>query len=430
MVNYVSRGMLGALIAVCIGWTTAPEANAQGADYKPPGFGKRGVGQGDWVFVPPLKSVFHRPRPDYDPNGLRVGSFLFYPELSVQSAYDSNVFAEDSHTHDDVIFTATPAFRVESDWNLHMLGAEGFVTGEKHVKETDEDAIEGNGTLFGRLDITSDDTLFGSASYSHLVDPRSDPNNQNADRTEYSLWTARTGYVHEFARINVRFDGQAQRYDYTDSADNDRDRNQFTIGTRVTYALSPRISPFVEIGFQDQNFDASVDDSGVDRDAQRYSAAVGARVLITDLLLGELAVGVGHTVFEDDTLDDVTSPRVAGLLTWNITELTSIILRARMTQDPTTQAGASTEVILAASARVEHELLRNLLVFGQAGYENDDFEGTNRTDNSYLAGIGAEYLLNRNFSFFGEYDFELRDSNIPGDDFLDNVVLVGARVQY
>jgi hypothetical protein len=39
-------------------------------------------------------------------------------------------------------------------------------------------------------------------------------------------------------------------------------------------------------------------------------------------------------------------------------------------------------------------------------------------------------LLNRNFSLFGEYDFELRDSSVPGDDFLDNVVLIGARVQY
>jgi hypothetical protein len=430
MMNYVSRRLLCALIVACIGSALSEQANAQSADYKRPGFGKRGVGQGDWVFVPPLQSVFLRPRPDYDPNGLRFGSFLLYPELSVQSAYDSNVFDEDSDTHDDVIFTATPAFRLESDWNVHMLGAEGFVTGEKHVKETDEDAVEGNGTIFGRLDITNDDTFFGSGSYSHLVDPRSDPNNQNAERTEFDRWTARTGYVHEFSRINLRLDGQAQRYDYTDSADNDRDRNVFTVGTRVTYALSPRISPFVEIGFREENFDASIDDSGVDRDDQQYAAGVGARVLITDLLLGEVSVGIQHTVFEDKTLDDVTSPRVAGQLTWNITELTSIILRAGMTQEPTTQAGSSIEVITRASARVEHELLRNLLVFGEAGYKNDDFEDIDRTDNSFLASIGGEYLLNRNFSFFGQYDFELRDSNVPGDDFLDNVVLIGARVQY
>src|SRR5262245_22435243 len=182
--NHVSRGLLGALVVACIGWATAPEAIAQVADYQRPGYGKRGVGQGDWVFVPPLKSVFQQPRPDYDPNGLRLGSWLLYPELTVQSAYDDNVFAQDSHTHDDFIFTATPAFRLQSDWNVHMLGVEGFVNGEKHIKETDEDAVEGTGTVFGRLDITSDDTLFGSASYSHLVDPRTDPENQNRKRTE------------------------------------------------------------------------------------------------------------------------------------------------------------------------------------------------------------------------------------------------------
>src|SRR5262245_16215945 len=128
--RHVLRGLLGAFAVTCVGWAAAPEANAQGADYQRPSFGKRGVGQGDWIFVPPLKSVFQRPRPDYDPNGLRLGGFLLYPELSVQSVYDSNVFADENHTHDDVIFTATPAFRLQSDWNVHMLGAEGFVSGE------------------------------------------------------------------------------------------------------------------------------------------------------------------------------------------------------------------------------------------------------------------------------------------------------------
>src|SRR5262249_7715230 len=128
--------------------------------------------------------------------------------------------------------------------------------------------------------------------------------------------------------------------------------------------------------------------------------------------------------------DDVTTPRVAGQLTWNITALTSIILRARRTEEPTTQTGSSSKVVAAVSGRVEHELLRNVLVFGEAAYRNNDFEATNRVDDVYGASIGSEYLLNRNFSLFGEYDFELRNSNTPGNDFLDNVVLVGGRVQY
>jgi len=429
MKTHVRHGLLGILVA-CIAFGATHEANAQGADYKRPGFGRRGVGQGDWVFVPPLQSVFQRPRPDYDPNGLRFGNWVLNPEITIQSAYDDNVFDEDSHTHDDVIFTATPAFRVQSDWNVHMLGAEGFVTGEKHVNETGEDAVEGNGTVFGRLDITSDDTLFGSAGYSHLVDPRSDPENQGNERTEYNLWEGRTGYIHQFARINLRIDGSAQRYDYINKGDQDRDRNQVNIGARVEYALSPRVTPFVETGFQDQNFDAAIDDTGVDRDNKQVSVGIGARVLITDVLQGELAVGVEHTVFDQQGFDDVTTPRVSGLLTWNITELTSLILRARRTEDPTTQVGSSTKAVTGVSARAEHELLRDLLIFGQVGYRNDDYENIGRNDNTYLGSVGGEYLLNQNFSIFGEYDFELRDSNIPGDDFTDNVVLVGGRVPY
>ena len=48
------------------------------------------------------------------------------------------------------------------------------------------------------------------------------------------------------------------------------------------------------------------------------------------------------------------------------------------------------------AAGVDHELLRNLLLNANAGYENDFFQGVSRTDAVFSAGAGIRYLLNRN----------------------------------
>lgn len=429
MVKYVPRALLGAVTAICIAWATAP-AEAQNAQYQRPSFGARGVGQGDWIFVPRLPSVFQRPRPDYDADGIRLGSWILNPELTVGTSYDDNVFYEENNANDDIVFEATPAFRLQSDWNVHMLGIEGSVTGSKYINEDDADNIEGTATAFGRLDITRDDQLYGSVSYRREASVGQDDVDNTGDLTEDNRYIARVGYIHQFSRMNLRVDAQGQRYDFLESAENDRDRNQFDVGTRLEYALSPRITPFIEGGVGLRDYDASVDDSGVDRDQQQYAALVGARILITELLLGELAVGVQHTEFDDPTFDALTSPRVFGSLIWNPTELTSVILRAQRTEDPTTETGASSRAAIAVGVRLEHELLRNLLLYGQAGYRNDDYEGIDRTDDRFTAGLGGEFLLDRNFSFFAGYGFETRFSDGADDEFTRNVVTVGARVQY
>jgi hypothetical protein len=313
---------------------------------------------------------------------------------------------------------------------VHLVGVEGAVRGTKYAEETSQDVVEGGGSFFGRLDITRDDALFGKAGYSRQVQPHGDPDDEGAVLTEFDRWTSQLGYTHEFATMKLRVNAVGQRYNYLDEQDQDRDRYTLDLGTRLTYALSPRITPYVEVGYGLENFDDAVDDTGVDRDQTEYAAAIGADVLITEILQAELSVGVSYVDFEDASLNSYASPIIAGEVTWNVTELTSVIVQAFRKESPTTQAGASSRVGTGGSVRVEHELFRNILLYGEAGYTNDDFRGTDRTDNRIRAGAGGEYLVNNYVMLFAQYDFEDRESNAAGRDFTRNVVLLGARVQY
>jgi hypothetical protein len=380
-----------------------------------------------------MLSVFNRPRPDYDPNGLRLGSFLFYPELGVEGGYDSNVFAEEHNTNSDFFGAVTPAFRLQSDWSNHLLGAEGAAELTGYADETSQNSVQGRGSIFGRLDITGDDALYGSAGYRRVVQPPGEDQDEVAgdenEQTEFDRWIGRLGYAHQFARMNLRVDAQGQRYNYLDAPDQDKDRDTLDLGARLIYALSPRFTPFVQIGYTIENFDDAVDDTGVDRDQQKYSAVIGGRVLITELLLAELSGGVSYINFDDSSLNSRVAPVGNAELTWNITPLTSIIGLASISQDPTTQEGSSSRIRSSIGVRVEHELLSNLLVFGEAGYRNDTYQDSSRTDNRFRAGVGGEFLLNSYLSFTARYAFDYRESNVV-DDFTRNLVLIGVRAQY
>jgi hypothetical protein len=424
------RGCLAALCVTC-GWAVAPEANAQEPqpDHRRSSYGARGVGTGDWVFVPQLKSVFQRPQPEYEPLGIRMGSWVLSPEVTFEGGYDDNVFADETDKADDFFGTATPAVRLRSDWPVHLLGFEASGNIVRYADETSEDVEEPTASAFGRLDITRDDTVYGSARYHREVQGRGDPEDEGGQQTEYDFWAGRMGYAHQFAVMHLRVDARGQRYDYLNSDDQDRDRDELDLGTRLTYALSPKFTPFVQGGYSISDFDDAVDDSGVDRDQTEYSAGVGGRLLLTDVLIAEVSVGAFRVEFEDSSLDSFTSLAFSGDLIWNVTDLTSVIAEGFRRESPTTQGNASSRIDTGGGIRVEHELLRNLLLFGEASYRNEDFRNE-RVDDRYEAAVGAEYLLNRNVSLFSEYSYERRESDEEERDFTRNLGIVGVRITY
>jgi hypothetical protein len=60
---------------------------------------------------------------------------------------------------------------------------------------------------------------------------------------------------------------------------------------------------------------------------------------------------------------------------------------------------------------LDHELLRNVLLNGNASWETDDWKGIDRTDDIYSIGAGAKYLMNRNLYLGFTWTFQRRDSS-------------------
>src|ERR1700761_193348 len=99
-------------------------------------------------------TVLSRPRPETDPQGMRLGSFFLFPRAELDETYNDNIFATPSQKSSAFITTVAPSFDLLSNWNqdalnLHAGGA--FGTYASHSSENYKDGyVLGD----GRLDIS------------------------------------------------------------------------------------------------------------------------------------------------------------------------------------------------------------------------------------------------------------------------------------
>ena len=70
-----------------------------------------------------------------------------------------------------------------------------------------------------------------------------------------------------------------------------------------------------------------------------------------------------------------------------------------------------------------------MLLNGFGSYQFDDYRGISREDQWFRAGAGATLLVNRNFRFFGGYEFTRSISNQGGASFTRHLVIVRVRGQ-
>jgi len=118
-----------------------------------------------------------------------------------------------------------------------------------------------------------------------------------------------------------------------------------------------------------------------------------------------------------------------GALTWTASALTAFKLVATTTAAESTTPGVSGVLTRGLAAQVNHAFRRWLTATGTFAFWLDDYEGSPRVDKRYAASALLTYKATREFWFKAEYRHEWRTSNIPGNDYTADVVLVGVRLQ-
>ncbi len=383
-----------------------------------------------------------RPAEGLRPLGGRVGAFVVRPSLDVREIYDNNIFATETDTEDDFLTTVRPGLSIRSDWGRHSLGLTANAEIGRHATITAEDYEDFFFGADGRLDIRQGTSLLLNGSYERGHIGRSSPDDTTGS-AEPRLYQRAIGYVglaRALGLITATLDTTVTWTDFEDSEtgtgviiDNDTDNNLvLTPGFRVGYNPAPGS----EVYFRGRYVDVTYPDQeagGIDRDNEGVDAIVGATKVFDDVWNGEVYVGYAPRYFEDAALKDIQGLTgiVGGLnVMWNPSALTSGIMNVSHATSATTTSGASAIAATEVGLTLEQELSQDIMVDASVGYTNADYVGSSRLDKTFVAGLGAEYLVNRWVSVSLGYDFTTRDSTNAGSSYDKHAVGLGLRLQY
>jgi hypothetical protein len=418
-----------------------------GADVENPTFG--GIGQSAPLppkpkslpdEVPRGETVTDRPRPDYDPIGQRVGSFILYPNATFQESYETNILGSPTQPVGDFISSLAPSLDMKSDWNNHALNFHADGSIQKYAEHSSQDYNDYTFGSDGRLDIDRDAQLFGTLGYSERHEPVWSPDNPGNVHPSlvtivpepYTDFSGSVAGQKAFNRLSFRLDATYDDFRFSDVTSASgipvpmhlEDYSQEQLTLRTTYELAPLRQIYLLTSYNWIDYAAAADLGGFNRTSNGYMAALGTRYDLTGIVFADFYAGYLDQSYKDPRLPAITGPAAGLKLTWNVTRLTTITGSFNRSLAETILPGASGYFDTNSEIRIDHELLRNVILNGSIGYEQDAFHGVQRIDNYYLAGLGAKYLLNHNFWLSIGYTFQTRDSSQSINNFNDNIILL------
>ncbi len=389
--------------------------------------------QGDLLPQQPEQmDVASRPHPELDPLGIRAGGFFLYPNIAVGETYNDNIFATATDKKSDFITTISPSVLLRSNWSNHEVHALAEADIGRYASHDDEDYKDYRTLLGGRLDVRRDTQISGNVGYSHQHEDRSSPDDvRGLEPTTYDKAAADAAFMQRFNRFAARVELQGNHLNYDDVPtstgtifNSDRDRYETESALRLSYDFLPNYSVFVRGAYRQNIYDQDRDRNGFDRNSTGYKIDTGVAVDLTGVLTVEAHAGYLSTDFDDARLETVQGLSAGVLGTWNVTRLTTVKVDINRDVHPTTLNGAAAELDTGGFVSVDHELLRNLILSGRLGYTRSTFEGINRDDDNYAAGLSARYLIARGVALTGSYTYDDRASNVSFADYKRNLVML------
>jgi hypothetical protein len=346
--------------------------------------------------------VSERPRPEYTLVPHRIGGFDLIADLTTTVAGSDNVFATDTDQKSDLIGVLSPHAELRSHWSTHQIRAFAQANISRYSRYKTESTDDYTIGASGRLDLGQLQTVNLAVQHSHQTEPRT-ASTSNSDLTSpvpFTIDDADLQWSREVNRFRFSVDAAHESLNYTNATlttgesfqQDYRDHKVDTIRARFDLAISPSAAVFVQVSPSRAEYDKRASD-GFNRDSTTIQAFVGTDFEAA-LFRGALSGGFLQRQFRDPRISTIEGFGGDARLEWFPSPITTVTLNAARTVEDAGIVGATAYTTESISGRVDHELLRNLLLFLQGGGERDSYQGLDRRDRRTNIGVGATYLLN------------------------------------
>ena len=382
-------------VAMCA--IVATTANAQGADY---------------YSRDKYTAVMDRSQPEFDPEPVRLGSFMVRSAAELGVSYSDNIYVISQNEESGAIGRAGLRASGDTTWSVHSLGFDVSARRAEYFDQGDESNNDLRARLRGRVDVSRSFSVGGSVFVEDRVEPRTDISNVFASDKPIGVSVQGADVDVNYVNDRVRWVNRAgiRNEDYENGRQigtglpidqSYRDRTVTDARTRASYAVSPNFAVFGQATYEDRSYDAEQTFGGVlrSRDSAGYTVAGGVDFELNSLVRGDIAVGYLKETKEDDFFEEVSGLSFDGRLQWFPTQLTTLTFNGNRRVSDTGLFESPTAIESRAGVRVDHELRRNIVLSGQADYTSYEFEEIDRKDEGTDLELSAIYKMSRRVHF-------------------------------
>jgi hypothetical protein len=373
------------------------------------------------------------------PIGIRLGSFLLFPEIDVGADLTNNVFDTKFGARPDWGPEIRPRVRLDSDWGRHYLGFEANADRiwytEYPLADTKNYQLVGR----GRLDILTRTHISAEIEKSHVQENPSSitiTDIINAD-TALDEQHATLALEHTFNRLTMKLTGTIADYDYADNTDPGlsgdipfADINDYrdTLGTlRTTYEFQSNWAGFIETSINERVYREPISVAGIRRGSTGFTAQAGVNLRLGGTLFGEIAGGWGAQQPIEDSLSTIEGPVINGDLIWMPTPMTKLEFIARTQISETSFEDSAGAIDHFFELSLQHAFWRFLVLGVFASYEIADFAGDPQIDQRTKIGATGEYYFNPVVSAYARYEHTDFTSTDPLSGFVEDEVKIGLK---
>lgn len=375
----------------------------------------------------------------YQATGIRVGTFIAYPEVESEVGIFSNVFRSPVQPRSDIAYDVRPSLRVVSNWRVHALEFRATGRASFHDEYASEDDRAYTIEARGRIDLTRRTNIEALVSQGLTQDSRSDISAPTSARERGDIYTSRAAVTlnHRINRLSVQLRGTITDTDYAPVetlsgltvSNDDRDVTAYEAALRAQWELRPMLSVFAELAHNVRQHEAAPSD-GISRDSRGDRLRAGVSFGNTgQTLRGEASIGYGSQRPDDSRLSDIAGLIVDANVGYRWSALTSILVTARSEIGETTLPGVAGAFSRQAGIELRHALRRNLFAIAGLSSTWQDYDGASLRERELIASLAAELFINREIALYARFQHIDFTSTDPGRSFDADEFRIGLRIR-
>ena len=376
-----------------------------------------------------------RSRSDYDPLGVRIGSFQLNGSAEAGVGWDSNLFGRQSNIVSDGYVGETANLNLRSDWTRHAVGVSGMIDSRQYFSQSGVDWTDWNLGTFGRYDFNASTNV--EASYRH--------SREHLDVFNFDVQTA--GIVRpvpfntdefvvsgntRFNRLGLLATGtyRSYRFENLDGGGSSVSGNDFNtaIGALgASYSFTPGRSIVAVLRLQDINYTAA-QPPDQNKDSFTWALLGGFEYDFEGVWQARVNLGWQERNYQGSRFKNLSGPAVEATVTYAPTRLTTFSLNVVQTIEESIRQDAVSYQRTGASLRVDHEYLRNVILGAELRIDRRAYEQPSQVATDGQLGLSARYLFNRSMSLVGTYAYSRRLESTGGINEYDrNIIQVRLR---